>query len=125
MLKRLGSSRKRHPLLPPAPRIVEPFSHNLDPKRKWLVFISRRSQTIGVSQARLRALATRYCGQGLFSGDNLPKNNPPLLKISSLILRHLPKISTHQQVEPKGRKAFPAYLLGQGDKPRLRHLCRV
>lgn len=96
-----------------------------DPKRKYWARGSRHSGTIGVSRVHLPAMATPHRGRRLFPCDNLSKNNPPLLKIFSLILRHLPKISAHEQMESKGRKAFLAYLLGQGHKPLVRRLCRV
>lgn len=60
-------------------------------------------------QRRLHA-GVRQC---LSLCDDLCENNPPLFKISPLILGHHLEISPHKQVESKGWQAFFTDFLGE------------
>lgn len=53
-----------------------------------------------------------FVRQRLFPCDDLSKNNPPLLKISPLILRHPLEVGPHQHVESKGWEPFFLDLVG-------------
>lgn len=50
--------------------------------------------------------------QRLSLSDDLRQNNPPLLEIAPLILRHDPKFGPEEYVEAKRRQAFPTDFFG-------------